>query len=246
MDIERHSQVSESIEKIENSSSVSMVDYSSMSLEELLSPETIDNITERERDVRNFYDAHKLEKIRLGQYFSYLKLKEKHGQFENTCKLKFPNISSRTIRRYMKAFIDKDKVLNKIVNNKEVKEIKKKKERGEKTTPSEERALIIYNTASLIKKVMTLISTHGVEETFENYIPEEKKESLQKDIITISTSEMDKLQVTLQKKEKETEKTKLKLSKLNRETKIIRKQIKEKEELKTQLLLEFDPKKGEV
>lgn len=238
MDIERHSPVSESIEKIDNSSSVSVINYSSMSLEELLSPETISNITERERDVRNFYEAHKLEKIRLGEYFSYLKHKEKHGQFEKTCRLKFPNISLRTIRRYMESFLNKDKTVNKIINNKDNKRIKEKKEKGEKLTPSENRALIIFNTAYQIKRTMTLISTHGVEETFENYIPEEMRESLQKDIITISSSEIEALKKDLPNKIEERDKAKKKYQIAERKVKLINKQIKEK----SQLLLDLQPK----
>lgn len=238
MNIERHSQVSESIEKINNSSSVSMIDYSIMSLEELLSPETIFSVTEKDRDIRNLFDANKLEKIRLGQYFSYLKLKEKHGQFENTCKLKFPNISSRTIRRYMSAFLNKDKTLDKIVNNKDTKRIKEKKEKGEKLTPSENRALIIFNTAYQIKKTMTLISTHGVEETFENYIPEDMRESLQKDIITISSSEIEALKKDLPNKIEERDKAKKKYQIAERKVKLINRQIKEK----SQLLLDLQPK----
>lgn len=231
MDIERHSPVSESIEKIDNSSSVSVINYSSMSLEELLSPETISNITERERDVRNFYEAHKLEKIRLGEYFSYLKHKEKHGQFEKTCRLKFPNISLRTIRRYMESFLNKDKTVNKIINNKDNKRIKEKKEKGETLTPSENRALVILNTAYQIKKTMTLISTHGVEETFKNFIPEEKKESLQKDLITINSSEIGKLKLKLEKKERETESAKMKYRKLDRERRLLRKEVNERSQL---------------
>lgn len=230
-DIERHSQVSESKTKIENISSVSLKDYSKMTLEELLSPETIINIIETDRDVRNFYDAHKIEKIRLGEYFSYLKLKAGHGNFEELLNKQYPNISTRTVRRYMSAFLNKDKTINKIINNKDTKKIKEKKEKGEKLTPSENRALIILNTAYLIKKTMTLINIHGVDETFTNYIPDEKKESLHKDLITISSSEVKKLEIKLEKKDIETEKAKTIYLKLDRERKAIKRKLKEKSQL---------------
>jgi hypothetical protein len=238
MNIERHSQVSESIEKIENRDESRALRFSKMELSELLSEEIKFFVSEGDRDVRNFFDAHKLKKIELGEYFSYLKLKAGHGKFEELIKKEYPNISTRTVRRYMSAFLNKDKVLDSITNNKETKKIKAKKERGEKLTPSENRVLIIYNTAYQIKKTLTLISTHGVEETFTNYIPEEKKESLQKDLITISSSEISRLQVKLQKKDKETETAKMKFIKLDRERRLMKRQLKERE----QLILDLQPK----
>ena len=240
INIEGHSQVS--LDKINNSierlkeSKISL--YSKMSINELLSPENNFYISESDTDIRNLNDITNVKKIELGCYFSYVKLKAGHGKFEELVKREYPNISIRTIQRYMRTFSGKDKIIDKISNNQKSKRIRAKKERGETLTPAEERAYIIQNTAMYLRKVLKLMDIHGVNETLENYIPENKKDSVVTDIVFKSTKEVS----TKEKKLHETIESKIKhkslYEKAVKEEKKLRKEIQDK----NQLLLELKSK----
>jgi hypothetical protein len=230
INIEGHSQVS-----LDRLKEMRIEKYSKMSLEELLSDEYKKYASESYQDINNLNDLFKLKKYDLGAYFSHVKFKCKHGEFETIMKQEFPLFSSRTVRRYMQSFLNGDKVINKIANNKNTNKIRAKKERGETLTPAEERAYIIQNTAMYLKKVLKLMDIHGVNETLENYIPENKKDSVVTDIVFKSTKEVS----TKEKKLHETIESKIKhkslYEKAVKEEKKLRKEIQDK----TQFLLEL-------
>lgn len=216
--------------------------YSKQSLEELLSPENKFYVSESNIDIHTIQGFVQAKKIDLGCYFSYVKLRCKHGEFEDTIKKEYPDISIRTVQRYMKSFIHGNKTIDRTVNSKKSKQIREKKARGEVLTQAEERNYKLQNTLYAIKKTLLLIDIHGVEETLNNYIPEEKKESLVKDIVVITTDEVSKLE----KEEKKLTQEKVKLKQeYDSKKKIINKKLKlvKKEKVsKTQLLLEFKPR----
>lgn len=212
--------------------------YSKQSLEELLSPDTKNYISESDIDIQTVSGLVKAKKIELGCYFSYVKMKAGHGKFEETIKREYPNISIRTIQRYMKSFLHGDRTIERIVNSKKSKQIREKKARGESLTQAEERNYKLQNTLYEIKKTLKLIIIHGVEETLENYIPEEKKESLVKDIVVITETETERLEKQLEKDIKTRDSLREKINSKEKSIKKIKREIQEKR----QLQLELKPK----
>jgi hypothetical protein len=210
--------------------------FSSMSLADLLSQETRDHVFEAHKNVSNFYDAFKITKIKLGEYFSYLKLKAGHGNFAELLKKEYPNISTRTIRRYIASYLNKDKTLDKIIKDPEKKKVQEKKKRGETLTPSEKVTDMITTSAYQLRKAELLFEIHGVKETLDNFISLENREILVKDIQTKTDRELLKLDKSIKQKRENIINIETKLKQQKREAKLLEKEKAKLEERNESLI----------
>ena len=210
--------------------------FSSMSLSDLLSQETRDQVFEAHRNVSNFYDAFKITKIKLGEYFSYLKLKAGHGNFVELLKKEYPNISGRTVRRYIASYINKDKTLDKIIKDPEKKKVQEKKNRGETLTPSEKVTDMIVTSAYQLRKAELLFKIHGVKETLDNFISPENRDVLLKDIQTITDREISRLDKKIKQKRDYIINTETKLKQKKKEAKLLEKEKANLEERNESLI----------